>query len=201
MIIEIHPDHPQPRKIGMAVDALQRGGVIGYPTDTVYGLGCDLFNKKATDRLCQIKGAKRAKRLAFVCGSIGQVAKYAILDDYAYGIIKRCLPGPYCFVLPATREVPKLIQTNRKTVGVRIPDHPVTQALIEAMGSPIISTTAARQGEDPDPDARELNARFPSLDLVLDAGVCGLTASSVIDLTGDRPVVIREGAGDCSRFE
>lgn len=200
MIIEINPHHPPPRKIERAVDSLRRGGVIAYPTDTVYGLGCDLFNKKATDRLYQIKGAKKTQRMAFVCADLAQVARYAIVDDHTYRILKRFLPGPYCFILPATREVPKMVQTNRKTVGIRIPDNPVATALVEALGGPIISTTAARPGEEPDPDAQELDARFPSLDLVLDAGACGLTPSSVIDLTGSEPVVVREGAGDCSEF-
>ncbi len=200
MIVEINPQHPQPRKIDRAVEALKRGGVIAYPTDTVYGLGCDLFNKKATDRLYQIKGAKKTQRMAFVCAELAQVARYAIVDDYAYRILKRHLPGPYCFIMDATREVPKMIQTNRKTVGIRVPDNPVAIAIVEALGGPIISTTAARHDEEPDPDARELDARFPQLDLILDAGACGLTPSSVIDLTGNEPVVIREGAGDCSEF-
>ena len=200
MILEINSQYPPPRKIQRAVDVLKRGGVIAYPTDTVYGLGCDLFDKKATDRLYQIKGAKKTQRMAFVCADLGQVARYAIVDDYAYRILKRFLPGPYCFILQSTREVPKMIQTNRKTVGIRVPDNPVATALVEALGGPIISTTAARSGEDPDPDAGGLDARFPNLDLVLDAGVCGLTPSSVIDLTGSEPVVVREGAGDCSEF-
>src|SRR5215470_6971112 len=125
MLLEINPFGPEPRKIRRAVDALEAGEVIAYPTDTVYGLGCDLFNKKAIERLYQIKGMDRAQKLAFVCHDLGDVARYAVMHDHVYRILKQYLPGPYCFVLEATREVPKLIQSARKTVGIRIPSHPV----------------------------------------------------------------------------
>ena len=143
MLVEVNPHHPEPRKIRRAVDALESGKVIGYPTDTVYGLGCDLFNKKAIDRLHQIKMMPKDKRLAFVCPDLSEAAKYVVLDDYAYRILKKYLPGPYCFILEATREVPKIVQTNRKTVGVRIPNNEVALALTRELGRPIISTTAA----------------------------------------------------------
>src|SRR6185369_4949126 len=125
MLIEINPVHPEPRKIQRAVDALESGEVIAYPTDTVYGLGCDLFNKKAIDRLYQIKQMDRAHQLAFICPDLSDISRYAIVENRAYRVLKHFLPGPYCFLLEATREVPKLVQTKRKTVGIRVPKHDV----------------------------------------------------------------------------
>lgn len=200
-LIEINPQHPEPRKIRRAVEALEAGEVIAYPTDTCYGLGCDLFNKKAVDRLYQIKGMDRSQMLAFVCPSLGEVAKYAVMHDRVYRIVKEYLPGPYCFILEATREVPRIVQTPRKTVGVRIPNHPVALALATELGRPIISSTAARHGASPDPDPREIEAEFPGLALVLDAGAGGTTPTTVVDLTGPAPKIVRAGAGDVTPFE
>jgi tRNA threonylcarbamoyl adenosine modification protein (Sua5/YciO/YrdC/YwlC family) len=201
MLVEINRDNPEPRKIRRAVDALEAGDVIAYPTDTVYGLGCDLFNKKAVDRLYQIKGVDRSQKLAFVCRDIGDVARYAVMHDAVYRILKRHLPGPYCFILDATREVPKIVQTPRRSVGVRIPEHPVALALVRELGRPIISSTAARHGEPSDPDPREIDRQFKGLALVLDAGPGGLEPTTVVDLTGPSPKVIRAGAGDPTPFE
>lgn len=200
MLLEINDTNPEPRKIRRAVDALQSGEVIAYPTDTCYGLGCDLFNKKAVDKLYQIKGMDRSHMLSFVCQNIGDVAKYAVMHDRVYRILKEFLPGPYCFILEATREVPRLVQTPRKTVGVRIPKHPVALALAAELGRPIISSTAARHGADPNPDPHEIEAEFRGLALVLDAGAGGTVPTTVVDLTGDRPQVVRAGAGDESPF-
>lgn len=196
MLIEINPDHPEPRKIQRAVDALERGEVIAYPTDTVYGLGCDLLNKKAVDRLYQIKGMDRARQLAFICPDLSDIARYAIVENPTYRILKRLLPGPYCFILEATREVPRLIQSKRKTVGIRIPNHEVILAVARGLGRPVISTTANLPGEDDaliDPD--EIDDRFPGLALILDAGAGGKTPTTVVDLTTSPPTIIREGAG------
>ncbi len=200
MIIEINAATPEPRKIRRAVDALEAGEIIAYPTDTCYGLGCDLFNKKAVDRLYQIKGMDRSQLLAFVCSDVADVSKYAQVPDGVYHILKQFLPGPYCFILDATREVPKIVQTPRKTVGVRIPNHPVALALVAELGRPIISSTASRHGTTPDPDPREILIAFKGLGLVLDAGAGGTAPTSVIDLSKDRPVVVREGAGDVTPF-
>lgn len=201
MLLEVNPDNPEPRKIRRAVEALEAGEVIAYPTDTVYGLGCDLFNKKAVDRLYQIKGLDRAQKLAFVCRDLGDVARYAVMHDSVYRILKQHLPGPYCFILDATREVPKIVQSPRKTVGVRIPNHPVALALVQELGRPIISSTAARHGEQPNPDPREIDLEFKGLALVLDAGAGGVEPTTVVDLTGGAPKVIRAGAGDLAPFE
>jgi tRNA threonylcarbamoyl adenosine modification protein (Sua5/YciO/YrdC/YwlC family) len=201
MILEVNPLHPEPRKIERAREALEAGEVIAYPTDTVYGLGCDLFNKKAIDRLYQLKGMPSSQQLAFVCSSVADASKYAVMHDHVFHTFKRFLPGPYCFIVEATRDVPKIVQSKRKTVGVRIPDHPVALALAAALGRPIVSTTAARKGEEAKPDAREIDDDFPGLALVLDAGAVGLVPTSVVDLTGPSPLIVRAGAGDVSAFE
>lgn len=200
MLLEINPATPEPRKIRRAVEALMDGEVIAYPTDTCYGLGCDLFNKKAVDKLYQIKGMDRSQMLAFVCPSLGEVAKYAVVPDRVYRTLKEFLPGPYCFILDATREVPRLIQTPRKTVGVRMPKHPVALALATDLGHPIVSSTAARHGEAPNPDPHEIELEFRGLALVLDAGAGGTVPTTIVDLTGADPRVIREGAGDSRPF-
>ncbi|HEY3233081.1 MAG TPA: L-threonylcarbamoyladenylate synthase [Polyangiaceae bacterium] len=201
MLIEINPENPEPRKIRRAVDALGSGAVIGYPTDTVYGLGCDVFNKRAVDRLYQIKGMDRNQMLAFLCRDLADVSRYAVMHDSVHRVLKAFLPGPYCFILEATREVPKIVQSPRKTVGIRVPDHPVALALTTELGRPIISTTAARHGSSPQPDPKEIAQEFPGLELVLDGGPGGTLPTSVVDLTGPRPRVIRAGAGDVAPFE
>jgi tRNA threonylcarbamoyl adenosine modification protein (Sua5/YciO/YrdC/YwlC family) len=201
MLLEINPFGPEPRKIRRAVDALQAGEVIGYPTDTVYGLGCDMFNKKALNRLYQIKGMDRAQMLAFVCRDLTEISRYAVMHDRVFKILRKYLPGPYCFVLEATHDVPRAVQGHRKTVGVRIPNHPVALALVEGLGHPIVSSTAARHGETPHIDARELDVEFPGLAMVLDCGPGGTDPTTVVDLTSEAPVVIRAGAGDTAPFE
>ena len=130
MLLEINPEHPEPRKIKKAVDALNAGEVIGYPTDTVYGLGCDISNKKAVDRLYQIKEMDRAHPLAVICPDLSEIARYAVVDNQIYRVLRRFLPGPYCFILEATREVPRLLQTKRKTIGIRVPNHEVITAVV-----------------------------------------------------------------------
>ena len=200
MLLEINPENPEPRKVQKAVDALQAGEIIAYPTDTVYGMGCDLFNKKALDRLYQMKGLPRSRLLSFMCRDLADVSRYAMLHDNIFRQIKRHLPGPFCFILNSTREVPRIVQSSRKTVGVRVPDHPVTQALLELLGHPIVNTTASRPNQDPNLDPSEINDEFPGLALVLDAGPGGVIPSSVVDMTGDEAVVLREGAGNLQHF-
>ena len=196
----MNPQHPEPRKIRRAVDALVAGEVIGYPTDTVYGLGCDISSKKAIDRLYQIKGMDRAHPLAFICPDLSEIARYAIVDNQIYRVLRRFLPGPYCFVLEATREVPRILQTKRKTIGIRVPKHEVVTSVVRELGRPIISTTAQRAGAEPHVDAREIDDDFPGLGLVIDAGGGGLVPTTVVDLTVSPPLVIREGAGSVEDF-
>ncbi len=201
MLLEINPAFPEPRKIKKAVEALEAGEVIAYPTDTCYGLGCDLFNKKAVDRLYQIKGTDRSQMLSFVCQNLGDIAKYAVMHDRVYRTLREFLPGPYCFILEATREVPRLIQSPRKTVGIRIPNHAVALAIAAELGRPIISSTAARHGEAPNPDPAEIEIEFKGLALVLDAGAGGTIPTTVVDLSGPSPVIVRAGAGATTPFE
>ncbi len=200
MLLEINPNTPEPRKVQKAVDALRAGEIIAYPTDTVYGMGCDLLNKKALDRLYQMKGLARSRLLSFMCRDLSEVSRYAMLHDQVFRLIKRHLPGPFCFILNASHEVPRVVQSTRKTVGIRVPNHPVTQALLEQLGHPIINTTACRPGEIPNLDPSEIDDEFSGLALVLDAGPGGTVPSSVVDLSSDTVVVIREGAGDLQHF-
>jgi tRNA threonylcarbamoyl adenosine modification protein (Sua5/YciO/YrdC/YwlC family) len=200
MLLEVNPKNPEPRKIRRAVEALAHGGIIAYPTDAAYGLGCDLFNRKAIDRLYELKGLERSQRLSFMCADLASIARYALMHDHIFRVLKQRLPGPYTFVLEATREVPKVIQCKRRTVGVRIPDNPVPLALVAELGHPIITTTAARHGADPLPDPAEIDAEFSGLALVLDGGPGGLEPTSVVDLSREPPEVLREGAGDVSSF-
>ena len=194
MRIEIHPTHPQPRRVHQAVEVLRRGGVMVYPTGTVYGLGCDIHQKKAVERIYQIRQLKKDHPLSFMCPDLSKIARYAHVDDFAYRIMKRLVPGPYTFVLKATRDVPKLLVRKQKTVGIRVPDDTVARALLNELGSPIVSTSATIGGEilnDPD----ELHARFPHVDAFVDGGWGGIEPSTIIDLTGDEAVVLRQGGG------
>ncbi|MFA9471188.1 MAG: L-threonylcarbamoyladenylate synthase [Deltaproteobacteria bacterium] len=199
MRIEIHPTHPQARRVQQVVEVLRRGGVMVYPTGTVYGLGCDIHQKKAVERIYQIRRLKKDHPLSFMCPDLSKIARYAHVDDFAYRIMKRLVPGPYTFVLQATREVPKLLVRKQKTVGIRVPDDTVALALLNELGSPIVSTSAMIDGEvlnDPD----ELHARFPHVDAFVDGGWGGIEPSTIIDLSGDEAVVLREGAGPVDFF-
>ena len=194
MRVQIHPEYPEPRKIRRAAEALSRGGVIAYPTDTVYGLGCDIFQKRAVDQSYRMKRMPREHPVAFVCPDLSDIARYAIVDNRAYRIMRRLCPGPYTFVLRATREVPRILMMKRKTVGIRVPANPIALALVRELGHPIVSTSASYEDEvlnDPD----DIDARFRGLEMVLDAGYGGLEPSTIVDLTGDEPTVLREGAG------
>ena len=201
MILEINPEHPQPRRVQQVVEALKKGGVVAYPTDTIYGLGCDIHNKKALKRLHQIKRQPESKPFSFICPDLSYLSRYALVTNYAYKTLKRLLPGPYTFILTGSREVPGMMLTRRKTAGIRVPDHPVPLAIVEALGHPLASASAT------DPEGRELlsaweieDALGHSLDLVVDGGPVPGVASSVISLVDDQPEVIREGAGPVEEF-
>src|ERR1700681_1221885 len=180
MLLAINPDHPEPRKVRRAVEALNDGAVIAYPTDTVYGLGCDLTNKSAIERLYAIKGMDRSHPLAFVCPDLSDIARYAIVDNQVYRVLRRFLPGPFTFILQATRDVPKLVHMRRKNVGIRVPACEATRALARELGRPIISSTAAHPGAEPLVDPHEIDTTFRGLALVLDAGAGGLVPTTVI---------------------
>lgn len=194
MLLPINASHPEPRKIARVVEILRRGGVIAYPTDTVYGLGCDIMNKQAVERIQRMKRMGEGQLLSFVCPGLSDISRYGVVQDFAYRIMRRLVPGPYTFILQATREAPKLVHMKRRTVGIRVPDHPVALALASQLGTPVASTSASLDGQillDP----REIEAAFPGLDLVLEADGVGLTPSTVVDLSGDQPEIVREGAG------
>ena len=198
---ELHPENPQARSINRAVEVLRKGGVIIYPTDTVYGLGCDIYNHEAVRRIYDIKNESETKLFSFICPDLKDISKYAKVSDYAYKTIKKLAPGPYTFILPAAKEVPKKLWTKRKTVGIRIPDSPIALMLAKELGNPIISTsTTTRLGKRlSNPD--EIRAIFDfSVDLMLSDGIQANESSSIIDLSGEEPNVIREGAGDLSIF-
>ena len=189
----IHPTHPEPRKIKMVHDCLVDGGVVVYPTDTVYGLGCDIRQKRALEKVYRIKRMSSDHPVAFVCPDPGDIAKYAVVDDPAYRIMRRLLPGPYTFILPSTREVPRMVMQPRKTVGIRVPHHEVALAMVRLLGSPILSTSASLGEQQNDPD--DLVETFKLADIVIDSGFCGLTPSTIVDMTSGSPVIVREGAG------
>jgi tRNA threonylcarbamoyl adenosine modification protein (Sua5/YciO/YrdC/YwlC family) len=198
---ELHPDNPQKRYINKAVEVLREGGVIIYPTYTLYGFGCDIFNKNALERIYAIKNEPTSKLYSFVCPDLKDISKYAKVSDYAYKKMKRLLPGPYTFVLPASREVPKKLWTKRRTVGIRIPDNPIAIELAKELGRPILSTSVTnRLGEtyhNPDEIRHVFNH---SVDLMLAMGTLDGSPSTIVDLSGDEPEIIREGAGDISYF-
>jgi tRNA threonylcarbamoyl adenosine modification protein (Sua5/YciO/YrdC/YwlC family) len=193
VIVEVYPEHPEPRKIRRAVEALRAGEVIAYPTELAYALGCSLYDKAAIEQIYQLKGVPRSHPLAFVCADLSDVARYCAVDQQAYRVLKRTLPGPYTFILEATREVPKVLHSRRKTVGVRVPAHAVPIAIVRELGHPVLSTTAGRHGEPPLLDARDIDLAFPRLGLILDGGIGSDQVTTVVDLT--QQVVVREGAG------
>lgn len=201
MIISINPKNPQPRLIRKVIEVLEKGGLIGYPTDTIYGIGCDLFQPEAIRRIYQLKKVEPKKPLSFICANLKDISIYAYVSDYAYKIMKRLLPGPYTFILKATKLVPKMAMTKQKTVGIRIPDNKICLALVQALGHPIISTSVYKPDETLYNDPREIEERFgKQLDLVIDGGIILPEHSSIIDLTDEVPKVIRKGKGDISLF-
>lgn len=202
MILAINPKNPQLRLVRKVIEVLEKGGVIGYPTDTVYGVGCDLFNQEAIRKIHRLKKMEGKKPLSFICSDLKDISRYAHVSNYAYKMMKRLLPGPYTFVLTATKLVPKIAMTKQNTVGIRIPDNNICLSLVRELGHPIISTSVYKPDEGLYNDPAEIEERFAKqLDLVIDGGVIVAEHSSIIDLTDEFPIVIRKGKGDVSLFQ
>lgn len=200
IIYTVHPDTPQTRKIEQIRDMLRNGAVMLYPTDTVYAIGCDLNVKSAVEKVRRVKQLSSDKPLTFLCSSLSNIADYAVVSDSAYRIVKRLIPGPYTFLLPATKLVPRLVMSpKRKTTGIRVPDHPVCQALLQALGNPIISTSALPALSSPD-DRLSTAELFDQLDKMVDVIVDDSSdiktqVSTMLDLTEAEPVIVRRGLG------
>lgn len=201
MRIEIDPDNPQIMNIRHVVKVIQNGGLIAYPTDTIYGIGCDLFNKAAIEKVYQIKKMPRYKPLSFICADLKDISVYAQVSNTAYKMMKRLIPGPYTFILNATRMVPKIMLTKRRTVGIRVPENNICLSIVKELGNPIISTSASVMKDEIMSDPVEIENAFGNwIDIVIDGGVLISEPSSMIDFTESTPKVVREGKGDISMF-
>jgi tRNA threonylcarbamoyl adenosine modification protein (Sua5/YciO/YrdC/YwlC family) len=202
MLMEINPDNPQARLIAKVVDILEKGGVIAYPTDTTYGIGCSIMNKRGIERIYSIKQREKKKPFSFICSDLSDIARYAKVSNFQYKAMKRLLPGAYTFVLNATNTVPDLLVTKQKTVGIRIPDNRICLAIVQGLGHPIITTSANLSGEEPIGDPSIVDRQMgKQLDLVVDGGILSAAVSSVVSLIDDIPLVLRKGGGDVSWCE
>ena len=200
--IEIHPTHPQIRLLNAAVEVLRDDGIIAYPTDSTYALGCRMEARDGQQRIHTVRRDSVRHYLTLVCPDLSSLATHARVDNQAFRLLKMLTPGPYTFILQASREIPKrILDPKRKTIGLRIPDHPVAQALLAELGEPLLSATLTDPQLDlPLADPQDLFDRYAhAIDLMLDAGACGLEPTTILDLTGPRPVLVREGRGDVSR--
>lgn len=201
MYLKVHPDNPQGRHIQRAVEILRNGGVIMYPTDTVYGIGCSIFDKDAIERVYRIKQQDRHKPFSFVCSDLSHISEYARVSNPAYRLMKHLIPGPYTFVLPAGRlkQLPKSMISNRKTVGIRVPDNTICLAIVKELGHPILSASVMdRSGEVMNNPELIKELYEKEVDLILDGSIILSEPSTVIDFTNEQPVIVRKGAGDVS---
>lgn len=198
MIVRIHPKDPQQRLIKQAADVLKDGGVIIYPTDTVYGFGCDIFQPKAIERICRIKQIDPQKaNLSFVCSDLSDLSKYArAISTPQYRFIKNLIPGPFTFILPASREVPKILKSKKDTIGLRVPDHRITHAIAAELGHPLLSSSLPGDMVEEYTDPELIEEKFGKLvDLVVGGGIGGMEYSTIIDMTGEEPAIVRQGMG------
>ena len=199
----IHPTHPQQRLIEQAAEILRRGGLIVYPTDSCYALGCHIGDKDAMERMRVIRQLDAQHHFTLVCRDLSEIARYARVDNRVFRLLKLATPGAYTFILHATREVPRRLQNpRRKTIGLRVPDHPVVRALLDELNEPLLSSTLMLPGESlPMNEPEEIRSRLQHhVDLVMDAGSCGIDTTTVVDLTGEEPEVVRMGKGDPALF-
>jgi len=198
MLIQIHPDNPQPRLIKQVVECLKDGGVIIYPTDTIYGLGCDIAQHKAVERICQIKNIDPSKaQLSFICSDLSHLSDYTKgIDTPLYRILKRDLPGPFTFILPASKLVPRILQTKKLTVGLRIPDNIICHAILDELGNPILSASLPGELTEEYTDPEIIYEKFENLvDIVINGGPGGMIPSTVIDCSGSEYTIVRQGLG------
>ena len=198
MLIRIHPVTPQDRLIRQVVTILKQGGIIVYPTDTIYGLGCDIFQHKAIERICRIKNVEPQKaNLSFVCYDLSDLSHYARqLDTPVYRTLKQYLPGPYTFILEASKEVPKILKTKKDTVGIRVPDNTIARCIVKELGNPILSATLPGEYVEDYTDPEIIHDKFGKLvDMVIDGGIGGMIPSTIVDFTKDEPELVRQGAG------
>ncbi len=198
MLIHIHPVNPQDRLIKQVAGILKSGGIIVYPTDTIYGLGCDIFHHKAVERICRIKNIQPEKaQLSFVCYNLADLSHYAKqLSTPVYRTLKQYLPGPYTFILPASKEVPKILKTKKDTVGIRVPNNTIARCIVKELGNPILSASLPGENVEDYTDPEIISDNFGNLvDLVIDGGIGGTIPSTIIDFTSGEASVVREGAG------
>ena len=202
MLLKINPINPQQRLIAKAVEVFKTGGIVVYPTDTHYGIGCDIMNKRAIERIYQLKQRNKNKPFSFICSGLKNISHYAKVSNYAYKTMRRLLPGPYTFILEGSKLVPKIMLTKRKTAGIRVPDNKICLTLVEELGNPIINTSASMPDGSILDDASLIHDTFKNqIDIVIDGTSVSGNASSVISLIGDEPEVLRKGMGDVSLFE
>ncbi len=198
MFIHIHPDNPQPRLIKQVVECLLDGGVIAYPTDTIYGLGCDIFQPKAVEKICRIKGVDPAKaQLSFICRDLSHLSDYTkSIDTPLYRVLKHYLPGPFTFILPASKQVPKILQSKKSTIGLRVPDNEICRYILDALGHPLLSASLPGEMVEEYTDPEIINERLgEQVDFVIDGGIGGMTPSTIVDCTTDNWTVLRQGLG------
>ncbi len=201
-VLHVHPVNPQMRFIKKAVEIFRNGGIVIYPTDTVYGLGCDIFQKNAIERIYQIKPGLDDKPLSFICADLKDIATYAKVTTQVYRFLKYAFPGPYTFILPAAREVPKKLWSKRKAVGIRVPDNVIAQTLARELGHPIVSTSVTDENGEILNDEESIVKHYgKKVDLILYSGPLGMTPSTIIDFSGEEPEIVREGAGEIDFLE
>ena len=201
MLLAINPENPQPRLIRRVADQLRGGAVLCYPTDTVYGIGCDIFNQKAVKRVFQVKRRPRHKPFSFICSDLKNITNYGYISNIAYKLMKKNLPGSYTFVLPATKLVPKIMITKQKTVGIRVPENNICLALVKELGNPILTTSAILEDSLPLSEAYEFEELLgKNVDLVIDGGFVYPNPSTVVSLIDNYPEILRKGKGDVNQF-